>query len=50
VKLKEGPDPVSSLHLLPLESTSLEPDPKTLRERSTSYSSEHHCFYCSYGS
>jgi hypothetical protein len=50
-KLKEGPDmSVSPLHLLPLGSTPLEPDPETLRERSNSYSSEQHCFYCSYSS
>jgi hypothetical protein len=31
VKLKEGPDmSVSPLHLLPLGSTTLEPDPETL--------------------
>jgi hypothetical protein len=43
--LKEGPDlSVSPLHILPLGSTPLELDPETLRERSTSYSSEHHCF------
>jgi hypothetical protein len=48
-KLKEGPDmSVSPLHLLPLGSTPLELDPETLRERSTSFSSEQHCLYCSY--
>jgi hypothetical protein len=28
----------------------LEPDPGDLVERSTCYSSEQHCFYCSYDS
>jgi hypothetical protein len=50
-KLNEGPDmSVSPLYLLPLGSTPLEPDPETLRERSTYDSSEQHCLYCSYGS